>query len=209
MAVRADFIVTNQNAPAIAEICARLDGLPLAIELAVARIRLLSPEAMLSRLGHRLQLLTGGARNLPARQQTLRDTIAWSHDLLDDAERRLFRRLAVFVGGWSLEAERDDVRAALAWSQEPAADPEIGLRLAERLWQFWYQRGYAREGRDWLATTLRTAPAPTRVRADALLQLSMIAIVLGDEAFATAWAEGRALSYEEAVAVALAEGGDP
>src|SRR5207248_4108425 len=82
----------------------RLDGLPLAIELAAARIKLLSPPALLSRLERRLPLLTGGARDMPARQQTLRNTIAWSYDLLEEPEQRLFRRLSVFVGGFSLEA---------------------------------------------------------------------------------------------------------
>ncbi len=99
-----DFRVTNENAPAVAEICARLDGLPLAIELAAARIKLLSPQAMLARLQSRLKLLTGGSRDLPERQQTLRAAIAWSHDLLDEGEKALFRRLAVFVGGATLEA---------------------------------------------------------------------------------------------------------
>ena len=102
--VRADFAVTNENAPAIAEICHRLDGLPLAIELAAARIRLFPPQGMLGRLEQRLPLLTGGARDLPLRQQTLRATIAWSYDLLTDGERKLFRRLSVFAGGWTLEA---------------------------------------------------------------------------------------------------------
>ncbi len=99
-----DFAVTNQNAPALAEICTRLDGLPLAIELAAARIKLLPPEAMLSRLHNRMKMLTGGARDLPERQQTLRSTIAWSHDMLDEGEKQLFRRLAVFSGGRTLEA---------------------------------------------------------------------------------------------------------
>ena len=103
-ALKPDFSVTNENAPAVAEICCRLDGLPLAIELAAARIKLLSPEAILVRLESRLKLLTGGARDLPIRQQTLRNTIDWSYDLLDEDERKLFRRLAVFVNGFTLEA---------------------------------------------------------------------------------------------------------
>ena len=102
-AVKPGFEVTNENAPAVAEICARLDGLPLAIELAAARIRLLTPDAMLARLGDRLALLQGGARDLPARQQTLRQAIAWSHDLLSESEREAFARLGVFMGGWTLE----------------------------------------------------------------------------------------------------------
>ncbi|MFQ5796017.1 MAG: BTAD domain-containing putative transcriptional regulator [Candidatus Bipolaricaulia bacterium] len=104
LAVKLDFAVTRESAPAIAEICIRLDGLPLAIELAAARITLLSPQAILERLGSRLELLTGGARDLPARQQTLRDTIDWSYDLLDAGEKTLFERLSVFVGGCTLEA---------------------------------------------------------------------------------------------------------
>jgi predicted ATPase/class 3 adenylate cyclase len=102
--VKPEFVVTNENAPAVAEICVRLDGLPLAIELAAARIKLFPPEALLARLGSRLTLLTGGARDLPARQRTLRDAIAWSYDLLGESEQRLFRRLAVFVGGCTPEA---------------------------------------------------------------------------------------------------------
>ncbi len=86
------------------EICARLDGLPLAIELAAARTKLLSPPAILERLASRLQLLTGGARDLPARQQTLRQAIDWSYDLLNEREQKLFRRLSVFAGGCNLEA---------------------------------------------------------------------------------------------------------
>ena len=93
-----NFSVTDENAPAVAEICMRLDGLPLAIELAAARIKLLTPGAMLERLGSRLKLLGGGSRDLPERQRTLRGTIEWSHALLEEGERMLFARLAVFSG---------------------------------------------------------------------------------------------------------------
>jgi non-specific serine/threonine protein kinase len=103
-AVDSDFAFTGANAWAIVEVCRRVDGLPLAIELAAARARLLDPPAMLSRLERRLQLLTDGARDAPPRQQTLRSTIAWSYDLLDATEQAAFRRLGVFVGGFSLEA---------------------------------------------------------------------------------------------------------
>jgi len=102
--VKHDFTVTEDNAPAVAEICYRLDGLPLAIELAAARMKLLAPQALLGQLGDPLRLLTGGARDLPSRQQTLRATIDWSYNLLDPDEQALFARLAVFVGGCSLEA---------------------------------------------------------------------------------------------------------
>jgi predicted ATPase/class 3 adenylate cyclase len=103
-AVDPDFAITEENAPAVAAICARLDGLPLAIELAASRSKLLSPSAMLERLHHRLALLTGGARDLPARQRTLRETIGWSYDLLEREEQALFSRLTTFVGGWTIEA---------------------------------------------------------------------------------------------------------
>ena len=103
-AANSRFTITTENAPAVIELCQRLDGLPLAIELAAARVRLLSPEAMLARLSNRLGLLTGGAWDLPDRQRTLRATLDWSYNLLNVAERSLFARLAVFVGGWTLEA---------------------------------------------------------------------------------------------------------
>ena len=128
VAARPDFAVTNENAPAIAEITARLDGLPLAIELAAARLRLLSPQAILARLGDRLGLLSGGARDLPARQQTLRAAIAWSYDLLDEGERRLFARLSAFAGGWSLDAAE-----AVCGGADVAVDVLDGLSsLAEK-----------------------------------------------------------------------------
>jgi predicted ATPase/class 3 adenylate cyclase len=103
-AVKPDFAVTTTNAATVAEICRRLDGLPLAIELAAVRSKLLSPQAMLARLQQRLPLLTGGARDLPARQQTLRATIDWSYRLLGSTEQRLFAYLAVFAGGCTVEA---------------------------------------------------------------------------------------------------------
>jgi predicted ATPase/serine/threonine protein kinase len=98
------FVLTEEDASAVAEICLRLDGLPLAIELAAPRIKILPPQALLARLGSRLDLLTRGSSDLPARQQTMRSTIAWSYDLLDEGEKRLFRYLSVFVGGFPLEA---------------------------------------------------------------------------------------------------------
>ena len=104
VAVRPDFTVTNANAPAVAAICARLQGMPLAIELAAARIKLLSPDAILLRLEHQLNLLAAGARDLPARQQTLRGAIAWSYDILEEGDRVLLDRLSVFEGGFSLDA---------------------------------------------------------------------------------------------------------
>ena len=103
-AVKHDFTLTKENASAVAAICSRLDGLPLAIELAASRVKLLSPTAMLTRLESSLNLLTGGARDLPVRQQTLRGTVNWSYSLLNAAEQSLVRRLSVFTGGCTLEA---------------------------------------------------------------------------------------------------------
>src|SRR5437660_5093995 len=121
-ALQPDFQVSNATAPAVAEICARLDGLPLAIELAAARIKLLPPPALLARLGQRLVVLTSGGRDAPARQQTLRKTIEWSYQLLDAEEQRLFRRLSVFVGGCTLQAF-EAVCAAL--DTQPPAVPVL------------------------------------------------------------------------------------
>lgn len=103
-AVRPDFQITEANAPAIVEICARVDGLPLAIELAAARMKLLTPQALLARLSQRLQVLTSTAKDLPSRQQTLRSTIEWSYTLLDSYEQQVFCRLSIFTGGCTVEA---------------------------------------------------------------------------------------------------------
>src|SRR5207249_11958780 len=96
------FALSEPNAAAVAELCRRLDGLPLAIELAAARSKLLPPAALLARLGNRLELLTGGRRDAPRHQQTLRMTLDWSYDLLDADAQRLFAQLGVFAGGCTL-----------------------------------------------------------------------------------------------------------
>ncbi|MDQ2870780.1 MAG: protein kinase [Acidobacteriota bacterium] len=287
--VMPDFEVTGDNVLAIAEICARLDGLPLAIELAAARVKLLSPAAMRARLEKSLQLLTGGARDLPRRQQTLRGAIDWSYDLLGPAEQKLFRRLSVFVGGCTLEAaeavcnstgdleldildgidslmnksllqrieppggeprfvlletireyglerlmssgeapptrrahaaycvvlaedeaserskgagpargpaqgdgssdwldrlerEHDNFRAALAWSIETGS-ADWGLRLGVALFQFWEEREYLTQGREWLGELLELPGAAERTRLRART-LFAAGVLTGDPAAA-------------------------
>lgn len=280
-ATRVDFQVTNANARFVAEICARLDGLPLAIELAAARVKLLPPEALLKRLSTRLHTLTGGQHDLPARQQTIRATIDWSYALLEPAEQALFARLAVFAGGltleaaeavcgenpgvtvldglqslieksliqqmgnadgepritmletireyaleriqesdeepalrrrhtayylhmaeaaepelrgqqqrmWldQLEAEHDNLRAALAWSQATIDEQASGLRLVAALRWFWFYRGYLSEGRRWLATMLDMGERPAGARATPHMRDR--ARALGSSA-ALAWQQG-------------------
>jgi predicted ATPase len=154
-AVRPEFAVTNADAPAVAEICHRLDGLPLAIELAAAFVKMLPPQALLKRLEQRLPLLAGGARTLPARQQTMRNTIAWSHDFLRSEERTLFRRLAVFPGGCTIAAAeavasgdgRLDVFGSLAslvdtslLRQEAGADGDPRFRMLETVREYGQER---------------------------------------------------------------------
>jgi predicted ATPase/class 3 adenylate cyclase len=129
LAVRPDFAVTNQNAPAVAQLCTRLDGIPLAIELAAARVRVLPAEQLLARLEDRFRLLTGGSRTALRRQQTLQAAVDWSYDLLDEAERRLFARLSVFAGGWTLEA----AEAVCADPADAGIEPGDVLDLLTRL----------------------------------------------------------------------------
>jgi predicted ATPase/class 3 adenylate cyclase len=148
-AVAPTFAITSENAPAVAELCVRLDGLPLAIELAAAWVKLLPPQALLARLSRRLELLRGGARDRPERQQTLRAALDWSFDLLDEEQRRLFARLSVFAGGFRLDgadsvcgADLDGVEALLENSllrSEERPDGEPRFYMLESI------RDYARE----------------------------------------------------------------
>jgi predicted ATPase/class 3 adenylate cyclase len=149
-AAKSGFAVTNENAPAIAEICVRIDGLPLAVELAAARVRVLPPQALLNRLDQRLKLLTGGAHDLDARQQTLRATIDWSYELLSKEEKALLARLSVFAGGCRLDAA------------EAVCDPDgvLGLELLDGL-QSLVEKSLVREREDpdgeprfWLLETI-------------------------------------------------------
>ena len=133
-AIDSGFALGSENAAAVAAICAALDGLPLAIELAAARVRLLSPEAILERLGTCLSLLTGGPRDRAERQRTLRGAIQWSYDLLDPEGQTMFRRLAAFAGGWSLEAAEEVCSPAGAESLDTleALDALVQHSLARR-----------------------------------------------------------------------------
>lgn len=132
-AVLPHFALTNENAATIAQICARLDGLPLALELAAAWVRVLPPTLLLERISQaRLPVLTKGARNLPGRQQTLRDTITWSYDLLSSAEQTWFNRLGIFTGGWSLEAT-EAMMQGIAADQEGTTFSKSPLDMLEQL----------------------------------------------------------------------------
>ncbi|MGH2604823.1 MAG: ATP-binding protein, partial [Dehalococcoidia bacterium] len=275
--VREDFTLTPEQVPIVAAICRRLDGLPLAIELAAARIKVLPPPALLARLEQRLPLLTGGARDLPERQRTMANTIAWSYDLLTPSDQRLFRRMGVFVGGFDLaaaeavaredgcagvfdgvaslveqsllhrvagphgeprytmletvrefalrqlaangeeaearaahaahflvlterlipdspgepivpwiaiiEEEHPNLRAALEWLAG-TNDTAAFLRLATRLWQFWYSKGLLSEGRYWLEQAVARvdrASSPLLLHAKAYHHAGQLAHYQGDD----------------------------
>jgi len=274
---RPGFALTPVNAAAVAQVCARLDGIPLAIELAAARVKVLSVEEIAAKLDDRFRLLTGGSRTAPPRHQTLRAALDWSYDLLADEERMLLRRLSVFAGGWTLaaaeavcagdgcepsavfdilirlvdrslvivenldgrgtwyrlletvrlyaranlvaagedetvrqrhrdwylqfaenaepelqgpaleswlarlEAEHDNIRAALDWCKTTEPNPEYGLRLAGAVWHFWEVRGYLTEGREWLESALtKGAGMLSSARVKALNGAGILALVQGD-----------------------------
>jgi len=285
-AVAPSFALSPDTAPAVAHICRRLDGVPLAIELAAARLNVLSIEQISARLDDRFQLLTGGSRTAVARQQTLRATNDWSYDLLADAERRLLRGLSVFAGGCSLDAaeqvctsdpsgdsdtiellshlidkslvvveddsaggrryrlletvrqyardrliecgaaavvrdrhlrffydlaleaepelpgpnqvacvrrldaEHDNLRAALEWCLETSAETEVPLRLVCALWRFWMRRCYFSEGRQWIERALAAGSGtPRSLRARALVAAADLSYFQGDWASVQAFAE--------------------
>ncbi|MDQ6662064.1 MAG: AAA family ATPase [Chloroflexota bacterium] len=151
-AVKHDFQITNTNAPAVAAICVRLDGLPLAIELAAARSKSFPPQSLLTRLEQGLAVLTGGARDLPIRQQTLRGALAWSYDLLEAEEQQLFRRLAVFVDGCTCEAAEQVCTAVGQFEEGDMLDGLASLVDKSLLRQEEQKDG---EARFWMLQTLR------------------------------------------------------
>jgi predicted ATPase/DNA-binding XRE family transcriptional regulator len=291
VALRPDFVVAEGSTEIVAEICRRLDGLPLALELAAAQVKVLSPRSLLARLEHqRLPLLAHGSPDLPVRQQTMRRTLAWSHQLLDPADRLLFRRLSVFAGGWSFEAaeavvnvhldldllkgitalvnaslvrcdqspttelrfamletvreygleelalsgdegimrdahsawllriveqagrelvgpdqpawlrrlddELGNLRAALAWSLA-REDAETALRMAAAPWLFWFERGHAGEGREWIKRALDIADdLPTVARAEALHAAGSLAATQDDYLCAEALLEAALCDWQ-------------
>jgi len=280
-AARSDFLLTNNNAQAIAQVCARLDGIPLALELAAARTRVLSAADIAERLDYQFNLLVS-SQNVPARQRTLRNLIDWSYDLLPENERALFRRLSIFAGGWTLkaaeavcagdnlesfevldllvhlvdkslvitdtlegvnrfrlletirqyarerliesqeenlfarthaayftelaersssemwgrnqgswlkrlEAENDNLRAALEWMESTAEAHEMMLRMTSGLWRFWRIRGHYQEGRAHLEFALaHNLNAPKNLRAEGLRGAAKLALQLGEYGQATA-----------------------
>ncbi len=238
-AFQPDFALTAEHGPAIAEICRRLDGLPLAIELAAARMRQFTPESFVAHLNRAgdnpFPLLSAGPRDLPARQQTLHNALTWSYALLNGPAQQLFRRMGVFVGGctvaaavavcgstdsahaayfleqaedvqneaiwldpmavtrWAgldawldrMEADHDNLRAALRWSRAHAA--ATGLRLCRALWWLWEAHGHWSEARRWIEAMLAAAPdASPHLRMENLACAGALAWQRGDYAQVTA-----------------------
>ncbi len=179
-AVQPFFALTPQNAPAVAELCVRLDGLPLALELAAARTPLLSPEAMLKRLGERLKLLTGGARDVPQRQRTLRNTLRWSYELLEPDERALFARLAVFAGGFTLEAAEAVCDAEIA-TVASLVDRSMVRRDGDRF-------GMLETVREFALEQLRASPDADSVRD----RHAAFFEALAEETYARRWHDDKA-----------------
>jgi non-specific serine/threonine protein kinase len=150
-AAKPNFRLDEDNATAVAEICVRLDGLPLAIALAAARIKLLPPQALLERLGQRLEVLVGGARDAPGRHKTLRGTLQWSHELLSEPEQRLFRQLGVFAGGCTLEA----AQAVANVSEGQEGELLEGLEALIDKSMLRGEKGIGAEPRFWMLETIR------------------------------------------------------
>jgi DNA-binding CsgD family transcriptional regulator len=211
--------LTEANAATIEEICRRLDGLPLAIELAAARTKVLSPPALLARLANRLQVLTGGARDVPTRLQTMRDAIAWSYDLLAPAEQDLFRRLAVFAGGFTLEGAEsvggappvlDSLAALVDHSlvvQEEGPDGESRYRMLETIREFARERlaeadelGVMRERHAAHVLGLAERLEPRFFGPDDRLILDLLEAELDNVRAALAWA----IDHDPPVALRLA-----
>jgi predicted ATPase/class 3 adenylate cyclase len=192
-AVKPDFRLTTANAREVAEICVRLDGLPLAIELAAARMKLLSPQALLARMGQLLTLLTGGARDAPTRQQTLRNTISWSYHLLNAQEQRIFRWLSVFVGGCTLQAaeavcaetgdEMDDIASLIDKSLLRSIEQTGEDNREPRLLMLETIREYGRE----LLASSGEATAARQAHADYFLKLAEEAVPALDGPLLTSW----------------------
>jgi predicted ATPase/DNA-binding CsgD family transcriptional regulator/DNA-binding XRE family transcriptional regulator len=177
--VSAEFNLDDNNVAAVAEICRRLDGIPLALELAAARMQLLSPAALLHRLDDRLSLLSSGHVDLPERQRTLRNTLAWSYDLLDATDRALFGRLAVFAGGWTLDAAE-----AICADADSQGQPECAVQLLSKA--------------DALATSIGGQLLPFEADQYESAMTSMRER-LEPAAWARAWDEGQRLSLDEAI----------
>jgi non-specific serine/threonine protein kinase len=223
------FAPTERNDAALAQVCGRLDGIPLALELAAARVRVLSVEQIAARLDDRFRLLTGGRRTALRRQQTLRATVDWSHDLLSAPERARHRDWYVALGALAherfrgpeqrrwverLEREHDNLRAALGWCLG-AADAEPGLRLATALGAFWLMHGHGREARSWLQELLALGngaaddPRLRSARARALTAAAVFAALWGEPGVAGRLVEEavttlRALGEERGLPEALA-----